>query len=33
MNMIEGPEINPHIHRKLLYDKGAKSIQQSEKTQ
>ena len=24
---IDTPEINPHIYRKLIYDKGAKSIQ------
>lgn len=27
MNRTEGPEIDPHIHRQLIFDKGAKASQ------
>ena len=26
-NRIESPEINPHIHGQMIFDKGAKTIQ------
>ena len=26
-NKTEGPEINPHTHRHLIFDKGSKNIQ------